>query len=138
MPQSQNATFAGRPVESPGEEHPPGYGLIEALAGRLNAVGWTATELDNWRDVGWRIECRRAAAQLEIVVAALDGPEKWMLQIAPLRGAGLLGGLLGRKPSATPDDCLELAQAVHDTLPQCGKFKGVLWRWDAPPVEGKS
>jgi len=68
-------------------------------------------------------------------VAAVVPASEWMLQVAPLRTGGLLSALLGRHPSATPDDVLGLARAI-DTMLKTEQFTGILWCWDGMPEPG--
>lgn len=138
MPNSQNLRFFGEPLRGAEDEHPRGEWLAQSIAAKLNERGWVTASPDNWRDAGWSFPCRRGGAELEVVLAALDTRTEWMLQVAPLRGTGFLVRLLGRRPSATPHDCLDVARAVHGVLPECGAFKGLQWRWDGMPEQGKS
>jgi hypothetical protein len=93
--------------------------------------GWTAGEIDGWRDSGWSIGFRQGEREVALVVAAADGTGgAWALQIAPARVPGLVGRALGKAASATPDDVLELARAAHAVLARDGRFQGLRWLWD--------
>ncbi len=46
--------------------------------------------------------------------------------------SGLFARLLGRKPTATPQDVWELASAVHRLL--SSTFQEFRWQWDGPPT----
>lgn len=75
---------------------------------------------------------RRAGAELEIVIATINGTEtdRYVLRIAPLRTA-VLTRWLGRKPSATPAECHALATDVHALLHP--RFAPLRWCWDGFP-----
>ena len=137
MPNSLNVRFSGAAPGEVEDEHPFGEGLAQLIASRLSQQGWTTTAPEDWRDAGSSFECRRNGAELQVVLAALEKRTEWMLQIAPLRGGRLLS-LLGRRPSATPLECLELARAIHADLVEDGRYTGLQWRWDGMPKLGKS
>ena len=75
---------------------------------------------------------RRAGADLEVALAALTPASEWMLQVAPLRGGGVLSTLLRRRPSATVDDVLGLARAI-DSILKADRVASLLWCWDGMP-----
>jgi len=130
---SQNVTFTGAaPSDAEGDD-PPGAGVARLLMEAIRGRGWSSDDLENWRDVGWSLVCRRASSELQIALSAF-GAGAWMLQVAPLRVPGLVGRALGRQSSATPEDCLALALVVHETLAQGGRFGDFRWQWDGPPT----
>ena len=133
---AQNATFSGSTPAAPREMDPPG----ESIAGQLQSAmklggGWEPGEVDNWRDCGWSFPCRRPGCELEVVITAVD--PRWALQIAPMRSPGLLGRLLGQRPSATAADTYDLASQVHQLLVADG-FRDFLWRWNGLPDDSSS
>lgn len=104
---------------------------------RLGRGRMRTDEMDNWRDCGWSVGCRRASSELEVVVSQIqDG--QWMLQVSPRRTPGLIGSLFGGKPSASPRDVHELAVAVHWALSTLGYLGSPHWRWDGFPDEKHS
>jgi hypothetical protein len=125
------------PPTSVGDDHPPGEWLARHLSSDLAGRGWVADTPDNWRDSGWSFRCSQATAELTVALAQLGEPSKWMLQVAPARGAGLMA-VFGRKPSASPGQVLELAKAVHESLLTQGTVSGLGWRWDGEPAVGRS
>jgi hypothetical protein len=127
---SQNASFLGPTRPGPRIIDPPGEFIALQLQTGLKSRGWDPGEVDNWRDSGWLLTCRRGPSELEMIVVAHD--PRWFLQIAPIRLPGPLGRLLGRTPSATPADTYDLARDVHQLLASDG-FAEFLWRWDGLP-----
>jgi hypothetical protein len=110
---------------------------MRRLSSELVAEGWSTDEMDNWRDCGWSIVCRRGSSELEVVVSQIqDG--QWMLQVSPKRSPGLIGSLFGGKPSASPGDVHELAVAVHRGLSTLQYLGSPQWRWDGFPDEKHS
>ena len=134
---SQNLRFkAGIPNDAE-YVRPSGAALIRRLATKLRIAGWDVDEFDNWRDTGWSIVCRRESALLDLVVASTQDDE-WLLQIAPFSKPGLIGRLLGRRPSASASDVHRLALAVHQTLAAAQWLQNPLWQWDNYPGDGAS
>ena len=127
---SQNALFAGSVVEDAEYPHPPGRTLARDLAEVVRAAGWAVLEIDNWRDSGWSIVCRRDSSEVEIPLTQIpDG--RWILQISPARVPGLFARWRGRGPSATRDDVFQLATASHEFI--AAHFSDLRWLWDGFP-----
>jgi hypothetical protein len=137
MPISQNLRFTATVPKGPQFEHPAGALLMRRLSPELAAAAWNPNEMDNWRDCGWSRVCRRASSELEVVVNWVDR-SYWMLQVSPRRRPGLVGRLLGSKPSATPTEVHELALAVHGALSTLQYLGSPPWRWDGFPDEKHS
>ena len=110
---------------------------MRSVATEVAAMGWNVDEMDNWRDCGWSIVCRRDPAELEIVVSQIQDGE-WMLQVSPMRVPGFIGKLFGSKLSATPSEVHELALAVHRALSIAHVLGNPRWRWDGLPDENNS
>jgi hypothetical protein len=81
----------------------PDAALARFLLDAVRRSGWSSDDFDNWRDVGWSLRCKRASSDLEIAFSSFRAGE-WILQVAPQNVPGVLGGLLGRQPGATPED----------------------------------
>jgi hypothetical protein len=128
---SQNVRFEGVVPADKEFEHPAGASLARALEAELGKAGWKTAEFDNWRDCGWSIPCSRGLVSIEIVLSQWE--QAWMLQVAPAESPGLLGGLFGKKASASPSDVLQLARDVHRFLSTEGHFSNIGWRWDGFP-----
>jgi len=137
MPIAQNLRFAATVQNDPEFAHPPGAALMRRLASELTAAGWSTEPMDNWRDCGWSVGCRRGPSQLELVVSQIQDGE-WMLQVSPDRVPGLISGLFGSRPSATPDQVYELALAIHRALSAAQLLGNPHWRWDGFPNEEHS
>jgi hypothetical protein len=137
MPISQNLRFAATVREDTEFDHPPGAALMRRLAAELTLAGWITDEMDNWRDCGWSVVCRRGSSDLEVVVSQIQDGE-WMLQVSPHRVPGLISGLFGSRPSATVTDVHELAVAVHRTLITAQYLGSPRWRWDRFPDDAHS
>src|SRR5688572_2188505 len=112
MPISQNLRFTAAVPADAEFDDPPGAALIRRLSADLARAGWQCGDFDNWRDCGWSVVCRRACAEIEVVVAQIPD-DAWMLQISPYYMPGLIGRLFGRQRSATAGEIHELALAVH-------------------------
>lgn len=110
---------------------------MRRLSVELSTAGWSTDEMDNWRDCGWSVSCRRGASDLEVVVSQIEDGQ-WMLQVSPRRVPGLISGLLGSKPSATVSDVHDLALAVHRSLSTLQYLGSPRWRWDGFPDERHS
>ena len=135
VPNSQNARFRCATRETAGAEHLPGRDLSGDLSRELATGGWRTGPPYVWRDSGWEFECSRSPAELTVTLAQLAEPGEWLLQIAPAHSVGVIGALLGRKASGTPEDVLRLAQHVHGRLLANGSVSGLRWRWDGEPTE---
>ena len=131
---SQNARFFGDVQGDPEFPDPPGAAIARLLESGVRSRGWTVSAFDNWRDVGWIVVCERPTARLQVALATL-GPGEWLLQVSPLVRPGPFARLLGRVSSATADDCLQLARAVHFALIESQVCTRVMWSWDAKPQE---
>jgi hypothetical protein len=132
---SQNASFSGATPSGPRDIDPPGESIAVKLQSGLKLREWEPGEVDNWRDSGWSFPCRRRDCELEVVIAAVD--PRWALQIRPMHSPGMIGRLLGRRPSATAADMHDLAAQVHQLLVSDG-FRDLLWRWNGFPDEASS
>src|SRR5437867_7829879 len=84
MPISQNLRFTATVPNDPEFDHPPGAALMRRLSTELARAGWSAEEMDNWRDCGWSVACRRASSELEVALSWVQRGY-WMLQISPRR-----------------------------------------------------
>jgi len=102
------------------------------LQTELATRGWRVGAIADWRDTGWGFACERDAARMEVVIARSERVS-WFLQVAPVYQPGALGKLLRRPPSASPDQCHELANVVHEILAAEQAFATVEWRWAGPP-----
>lgn len=132
MPVSLNLRFAAAVPADTEFDHPAGAALMRILSRALAVAGWNTDEMDNWRDCGWSVVCRRASAKLEVVVSRIQGGE-WILQVNPHRILGIISGLFGSRPSATPSDVHELALSIHQTLSAAQLVGAARWRWDGVP-----
>lgn len=137
MPISQNLRFTATVPKDIEFEHPSGAALMRSLSAELVAAGWSAAKMDNWRDCGWQVVCRRGSAELEVVVSQVQD-DQWMLNVSPVRRPGFIGSLFGGKPSASPGDIHELAVAIHHALSTLQYLGNPQWRWDGFPDEKHS
>jgi hypothetical protein len=101
----------------------------------LERRDWRVSEIGNWRDSGWQMECQKPGAKLEIVVANLPAENEWMAQISPVYFPGPIGRLFRRQPSAPATPVLDLARDVHAILSDDGKFSHFRWRWGGHPSD---
>jgi len=137
MPICQNLRFTASVPKDTEFERPPGALLMRRLSRELSAAGWSTDEMDNWRDSGWSLTCRRGSADLEALLSWVERGY-WMLQISPTRAPGFVGRLLGAAPSATSADVHQLALAVHRSLSTLQYLGSPQWRWDGFPDEKHS
>jgi hypothetical protein len=63
---------------------------MRQLSADLTAAGYQCSEIDNWRDCGWSVVCRRASTEIEVVVAEIP-IDAWMLQVRPYYRPGPVG-----------------------------------------------
>ncbi len=111
---------------------PAGVELARKLRAEIDPRGWEPGEIELGRASGWSIPFRRGEARVELAVEVADErADAWAVQIAPARLPGPIARALGRTPSATPGDVLELARAAHAVLNADARFAGVRWRWEA-------
>ena len=137
MPISLNLMFIATGHKDLDPDQPPGAALLRSLSAGLARSGWSTDELDNWRDSGWSIKCRRSSSELEVVLGQVENGE-WLLQVNPYRVPGVIGTLLGRKPSATPSEVHALAVGVQRALSSSGSLENPRWCWDGFPDEKHS
>jgi hypothetical protein len=137
MPISQNLRFTATVPKDEEFDHPLGAALMRRLSPELVAAGWSTDEMENWRDCGWLVACRRTSTELEVVVTWVQSGY-WMMQVSPRHVPGLIGRLLGDKPSASPSDVHELALTVHRALYTLQYLGNPQWRWDGFPDETHS
>jgi hypothetical protein len=137
MPTSQNLRFTANIPKDAEFDHPAGAALMRRLSAELAAAGWSTEEMDNWRDSGWSVGCRRGISELEVVVSQIEAGQ-WILKVSPRRVPGFFTGLFGSKPSATATDVHQLALAVHRSLSTLQYLGKPRWRWDGFPDEKHS
>ncbi len=126
-------------VSSAPRAHPAGVELARKLRAEIDPHGWEPGEIELGRGSGFSIPFRRGEERIEVAVAAVEErAETWMVQIAPARLPGPIARALGRAPSATPKDVLELARAAHAVLKADARFACVRWRWGAVDDEGSA
>lgn len=134
MPNSQNVRFSAQEPSVAEDHFRGGATLLGSIRGDLITAGWSAGELQDWRDCGWCVSCRRTEAEIIVIVSEIKEGE-WMLQVAPLHLRGLIGMLFGfGKPSATSQDVFDAASTIHSTLTKLEYVTGPqLWVWDGFP-----
>jgi len=137
MPLSQNLHFDAAPPKDAEYDHPPGAAIMRRLGSELVTSGWNTEEMDNWRDCGWSVVCRRESSQCEVVLSQGSDAD-WLLQVAPYKVAGLIGRWFGSKPSATSEQVYELALTVHRLLSETHWLGNPRWRWDGFPDDKHS
>ena len=135
---SQNARFSGEAAPDAEFDHPPGASIARLLQVALAKRGWEVFDINNWRDGGWSITCHLTSSRLELVIAKMAVGEEWFLQITPTYAPGLVGWLLKKQASASPDAIQALAQDAFLVLSATGRFQEFMWCWDGPPEPGSS
>ena len=135
MPISQNVRFSGSAVADEEFDHPEGASIARLLQAGLSKRDWIAKPIDNWRDCGWEIDCDREEWELQVVVASVCLASEWMTQVAARYHPGIIGRLLGKRPSADPKTILALARDVGIILSESGQFTDFKWCWDGYPKD---
>jgi hypothetical protein len=137
---SQNARFSGSALTDAEFEHPPGAAIARNLREALVQRGWEVSEIDDWRDSGWSFTCCRPALQLEVSIAktSVGEVDEWFLQIAPTYVPGLIGRVLCKAASASPEAVQVLARDLFAALSEIGQFGNFMWCWDGTPDEENS
>jgi hypothetical protein len=137
MSMSQNLRFEAIIRSDDEFGHQPGAGLMQDLLSVLSNDGWSADEMENWRNSGWSTRCRRSSAEMEMVLVQIETGQ-WLLQISAWSRPGLIGRIFGRKVSAKRGDVHELALAVHRALAALHCLGSPRWRWDGFPDDACS
>src|SRR6516225_12141375 len=106
---SQNARFSGEAAPDAEFDEPPGRSIVRLLKDALAKRGWEVSEIDNWRDGGWCITSGSADSKLELVVVKMTIGSEWFLQIAPSYVPWVIGWLLKKHASASPEEIQALA-----------------------------
>jgi hypothetical protein len=101
--------------------------LEAALKARFN-VG----PVDNWRDIGWRVEITGGEKRIEVYFAQFGTEGSWLLGVAPLGQPGFLARLLGRKPVPHETELKAISEEIHALLIKCSA-SNVLWMFGGPP-----
>jgi len=137
MPVSQYLQFSAVVPEDVPTCHPLGAALMRRLSTELSAAGWSITEMENWRDCGWSIDCRRSPSDLQVTLSWVRRGY-WVLRVSPRRVPGAIGCLFGFKSSASPEDVHQLAVAVHQGLSALKYLCSPRWQWDGFPDDRHS
>ena len=139
---SLNLIFRTSSFQDEQHEAPAGFAVAQWLQRGVAESGWHAEAPENWRDSGWSIQCSRGARTLELALGAISKPHtgttEWFLQVAPMKQPGFLARALGRRASASPEDCYALAQTLQSALVSDARCAGLKWRWNGPPDEMNS
>ena len=135
MPISQNLRFRGDALPDNEFDHPAGGSIARLLRDGLADDGWTASDIDNWRDCGWSISCTRKDSNLQIILAQMASVSQWFLQIGATCRPGFVGRLLGRRAAGGPNDILALAKDVASILSREDRFTDFKWCWDGYPED---
>ncbi|MCA9116657.1 MAG: hypothetical protein KDA79_16365 [Planctomycetaceae bacterium] len=132
---SHNVLFTAECVETDEFPHPRGEPLMREIVEATRAAGWETTEIDDWRDAGFCAVCRRAAVEVEVILANIpDG--RWFMQICAAYIPGWYGRWKGREPSATRADCYAVARVLHSLLSRRAATRIEGWCRDGFPGEG--
>jgi hypothetical protein len=137
MPTSQNLRFTATADKDAEFEHPPGAALMRSLSTKVAVAGWATDNMDNWRDCGWSLACRKASSELEVVIIWVQRGY-WLLQVSPCRVPGFVGRLFGGQVSASPSDVYQLSLCVHHALSTLQCLGNPQWRWDGFPDDKNS
>jgi hypothetical protein len=137
VPVAQNLRFLAVVPEDAEFPHPAGAALMRRLSAELTAAGWHSDEMENWRDSGWSVVCRRSSSELAVVLIWVRRGY-WLLQVKANHAPGIIGKLVGAKASAGPSDVYELALAVHRALSALQYLGSPQWRWDGFPDDTHS
>jgi hypothetical protein len=129
MTRSQNATFNGTESDTVAERI-RGDSIVHCLASGFETIGWTIGASECWRDSGYVLTIHRDATNLQIITTPYHGTDdRWILQIAPSFVPGVLGRMLSRTSSASPEELYEVAVESKGFLADAG-FYNFRWCWD--------
>jgi hypothetical protein len=117
-------TFASPlPVEDPRLPHPKGYAIARLIHDELSHQGLAVVLLDNWRDVGYSIDCIIDDAPVYLFFTFL-GRTTQQYVLCCTSDLGWISRLLGRRDD---EQRLKLARAVATVLDNRGEFEDVRW-----------
>lgn len=130
MGNSQNCVFEGQ-LRATDPNLPAGESLLGDMCQSLRNAGWECVDPELWGSSGWSLVASCDREEVEVAMTSV-GDGKQFLQIAPHRTPAVLGRLMGKKPSATPESVFAVADVAHRHLTGAG-FDTQLWRWDGYP-----
>ena len=111
-------TFCSRlPKANPENPDLPGYGIARRLEEGLRRLGFMDLKLDNWRDVGYSLDCVIDGRPVYLLVSYVgQGPREWALCCTSDRG--LIAKLLRRPDDAGRHRDSRLGLRARDRLPR--------------------
>lgn len=136
MPISLNATFDGKVPVDDYTDFAPGHHIIDLISKSSIENHWQCSEPETWTD-GWTITCKHNNCSLDVKMCGIED-NSWVIQIAPTYMPGLIGKILKKTPSATPEQCLNYSKLVHQALVTENIFTDIKWCWDDFPDDSNS
>jgi hypothetical protein len=117
-------SFCSRiPAEHPDVSEPKGLLVAERVMSALREQGLVDLKLENWRDVGYSVDCTIDGWSVYCVLSHLgDGEREWILCCTSDIGA--VGRLFGRNDESARK---KLAKAVDEALHADADFSQVRW-----------
>jgi hypothetical protein len=110
-------------AEDADEPHPKGYAIGKRLHSGLARSGIRCEGVDNWRDVGYSIDCLIDEKRVYVFFSLLGRPlQQWALCCTS--DLGWISRLRGKQDD---DQRLKLAQAVDAVLNASDEFSNVRW-----------
>lgn len=111
------------PLEDPENPHPKGYAIAKRLYYGLGRSDVQREEIDNWRDVGYSIDCVIDGARVYLFFSLLrHSVQQWALCCTS--DLSWLSRLLGKSDG---EQRLKLARAVDAVLRGSHEFSDVRW-----------
>jgi hypothetical protein len=110
-------------VEDPRNPHPKGYSIAHLIRDGLRRVSLAPEEVENWRDVGYSIDCVIDHARVYLFLSFYGRtPQQWALCCTS--DLGWWSRLLGKRDD---EQRLTLARSVDAVLKGSKEFTDIRW-----------
>jgi hypothetical protein len=118
------ATFTSSlPVEDPRNPHPKGYLVAHLIRDGLRRAGLSPEDVENWRDVGYSIDCVIDHARVYLFLSFCGRTlQQWALCCTS--DLGWLSRLFGKRDD---EQKLTLARSVDAVLKGSKEFADIRW-----------
>lgn len=134
-------TFKTTFPESSEYDHPRGWSICKFLETELSRAKFNVQSLDNYRDIGWSIDCYINSKRLFVIVGYL-GTKVTDWQLIICSSIGIFGRIFGQKDE---NERMTLAKSIHHILSKDNRFSELRWysrytdspkdKWYSEPTE---
>lgn len=111
------------------EPGPRGELLMERLRNKLAEFDWLPSELEIFHGC-WAFSCVKEGSRLLVSLGEMTDNSMFVLQIGPAQAPGLFLWLSGKKPSASREWVIALANDAYRTLKSTPYVQLLGWGWD--------